>query len=220
MKTWEYVVVSKSHHVVTTGFYRKRSGAANPVRPMEVVPLLLGSPSHSYPHRDFSSFTRDMIKLQCSAIPVQDSLCDLRVTETTTQNVNPLDAPCFQRWWFEESRIWSTSFVGCGILVVWCSLMCCLVGFGGWIPQNWHASLSLWRSPWSATERSWQKVLKSGWCSEVHLQVKHLRQWNESNLTTMSVLYRVRDTPLFSRVPAVASVRPSWGAFTHEGWGP
>lgn len=88
-----------------------------------------------------------MIKLHTCAV-----FCDLRFTENTTQNVNPLDAPCFQHWWFEEYRIWSTSFVCCGILILWCSLTCCLVGFGGWIPQNWHASLSLWKSPWSTAE--------------------------------------------------------------------
>lgn len=46
-----------------------------------------------------------MIKLQSSPIPVQDSLCDLRVTEATTENVHPLDTPCLQHGWFEERYV-------------------------------------------------------------------------------------------------------------------
>ncbi len=106
LKVQKPLVVPPCHscHALSLEQFTGHMSSSNPLGLMEVVPLLLWSPSHWYPDGDFCSFTRDMIELQRSTIPVQDSLCDLRVTDTTTQNVNPMDAPCFQHWWFEEGN--------------------------------------------------------------------------------------------------------------------
>lgn len=46
-----------------------------------------------------------MIELQSSPIPVQNSPCDLRVTEAPTENVHSLDTPPLQHGWFEEWHV-------------------------------------------------------------------------------------------------------------------